>query len=254
MRALRITLIVVVVLAGIFVAADRIAVSFAQDKAADELRSSENLPEKPDVSINGFPFLTQIAGGELDDVRVGIDDYTASTEGAGGDGAAAKGSTTIHITDLNAQMKGVTFSNSFSTATADSATGSARISYAELLKAAQVQSVEVAPGVTAKVTRLSDGGNGKIKVTVAGTVLGKQLKEPITVLSTLRVEGDVVKAHADAAPKIGGVPTPESKVRQITDFQQTITGLPAGIHIDQVSAAPDGVHVTVAGSHVHLAG
>lgn len=254
MRALRIFLIVVVVLAGVFVAADRIAVSFAQDKAADELRSSENLSEKPDVSINGFPFLTQIAGGELDDVRVGIKDYTATTGGASGDGAAAQGSATIHITDLNAQMKGVTFANSFSTATADSATGSARISYAELLKAARVQPVEVAPGVTAKVTHLSDGGNGKIKVTVAATVLGKELKEPITVLSTLRVDGDVVKAHADAAPKIGGVPTPESKVRQITDFQQTITGLPAGIHIDQVSAAPDGVHVTVVGSHVHLAG
>lgn len=259
MRALRITLIVVVVLAGVFVAADRIAVSFAQDKAADELRSSENLSEKPDVSINGFPFLTQVAGGELDDVRVGIDDYTASTDGVSGAGAAAKGSATIHITDLNARMKGVTFNGSFGsasaeTASADSVTGSARISYPELLKAAQVQSVEVAPGVTAKVIRLSDGGNGKVKVTVAATVLGKELKQPITVLSTLRVEGDVVKAHADAAPKIGGVPTPESKVREITDFQQTITGLPAGIHIDRVEAAPDGIHVTVAGSHVHLAG
>lgn len=251
MRALRTVLIVVVVLAGVFVAADRIAVGYAQDKAADELRSSENLAEKPDVSIVGFPFLTQVASRELDDVRVTIGDYEASTDGAGG---AAKGSAKVHLRHLTARMQGVRFSGGFGSATADSATGSALVSYPELLKAARVQPVDVAPGVSARVVRLSDGGHGKVKVTVAATVLGRELKEPVTVLSTLRVEDDVVEVHADDLPKFGGVPIPESKVRQITDFQQRITGLPAGIHIDRVTGAPDGVHVTVVGSHVRLAG
>ena len=256
MRALRIFLIVVVILAGLFVGADRLAVGFAQDKAADELRSNENLSEQPDVSINGFPFLTQVASGELDDVEIKIKDYEASTSGAagGGSSAGAKGGGTILIQDLTARMKGVEFSDNYHSATADSATGTAHISYAELLKAAKVDPVDLAPGVTAKVIKLSDGGNGKVKVTVQATVLGRQMHEPITVMSTMRVENDVVKVHADKLPKFGGVPVPESSVRQITDFQQSITGLPAGIHIDSVMAAPDGVDVTVKGSHVSLVG
>lgn len=255
MRALRILLIVVVVLGGLFVAADRLAVGFAEDKAADKLRSNENLPERPDVSINGFPFLTQVAFGQLDEVTIGIDRYEASTKGAtGGDGAGGKGADTILIEDLSARMKGVEFSGDYSSATADSASGSARISYAELLKAAQVEPVNVAPGVTAKVVRLSDGGHGKVKVTVEATVLGQKLRQPLTVMSTMRVDHDVVKVHADTLPKFGGVATPESRVRQITDFQQVINGLPAGIHIADVTAAPDGVHVSVTGSHVSLVG
>jgi hypothetical protein len=73
-------------------------------------------------------------------------------------------------------------------------------------------------------------------------------------MSTMNVADDVVKVHADKLPSFGGVPTPESTARQITDFQQTITGLPAGIRVDKVEAAPDGVHVSVAGSHVTLIG
>lgn len=60
MRALRILLIVVVVLGGLFVLADRLAVHFAEGEAADKLRTSENLASTPDVSIKGFPFLTQV--------------------------------------------------------------------------------------------------------------------------------------------------------------------------------------------------
>lgn len=253
MRALRILLIVVVVLGGLFVAADRIAVGFAEDKAADKLQSSEGLADKPDVSIKGFPFLTQIAGGELDDVEIGIKDYSASTSAVDGGGAAGGGSGTIRIEQLKAQMHGVEFSNSFSSATADSATGTARISYPELLKAAQVQPVDVAPGVTAKVVGLSDGGDGRLKVSVEATVFGSKLPDPISVMSGIGVKDNVVRAHAEALPKLP-VAVAEQKIREITDFQRRISELPAGIHIDKLVPTADGVDITVKGSHVSLVG
>ncbi|GHJ34394.1 DUF2993 domain-containing protein [Streptomyces sp. TS71-3] len=256
MRALRILLILVVVLGGLFTAVDRLGVHFAEGKVGDQLRSSENLSEQPDVSIGGFPFLTQVAAGKLDDVDIKIANYAASTDGVvGGGGSTGKNPGTVNIQDLDARMQGVSFSLSDpSSATADSATGSARISYDELLKAAQVEPVEVAPGAKAKVIRLSDGGGGKLKVTVEATLLGHKLPDPITVTSTMRVDGDVVKVHADTLPSFGSLSAPESRARQITDFEQAITGLPAGIKIDTVEAAPDGVHITVKGSHVRLAG
>jgi hypothetical protein len=246
MRALRILLIFVVVLGGLFVIADRVAVNFAEDEAADRLKATENLPATPDVSIKGFPFLTQVAGGSLDDIEVGIENYEA---------AAGKGEQKIRIDDLRADMKGVEFSGDYSSATATSATGTATIAYDELLKTAKSEPTQVAPGVTANVVGLSDGGNGKIKVTVEATVLGTKLPEPVSVLSTVTVvDGGAVRVKADGLPKFAGVALAENRVRSITDFQQQIDGLPGGIKLDKVQAAPNGVEITVKGSNVRLAG
>ncbi|MCT7351649.1 DUF2993 domain-containing protein [Streptomyces sp. 15-116A] len=246
MRALRILLVVVVILGGLFVIADRVAVNFAEGEAADRLKATENLADTPDVSIKGFPFLTQVAGGSLDEVEVGIQDYEATA----GDGAQK-----IRIDDLRADMKGVEFSGDFRSATASSATGTATVSYDELLKTAESEPTQVAPGVTANVVGLSDGGNGKIKVEVEATVLGTKLPEPVYVLSSVKVvDGDTVRVQADALPKFGSITLPESRVRKITDFQQRIDGLPGGIRLDKVEAGESGVHITVEGSDVRLAG
>lgn len=246
MRALRTLLIVIVILGGIFVIVDRVAVNFAEGEAADRLKATENLANTPDVSIDGFPFLTQLVGGTLDEVRVGIEDYEAGT----GDGAR-----TIRIAALRADMNGVEFSGDFSSAVADSATGTATIAYDELLKNAKSESGRVAPGVTARVVGLSDGGNGKIKVTVKATVLGTELPEPVSVLSSVTVvDGDTVRVKADSVPEIGGAEIAESSVRRITDFEQKIDGLPGGIRLDKVEAAENGVEITVKGSDVRLVG
>ncbi|WP_221348313.1 LmeA family phospholipid-binding protein [Streptomyces beigongshangae] len=253
MRALRILLIVTVVLGGLFVIADRVAVGFAEDETADRLRTNEGLTTTPNVSIKGFPFLTQVAGGELDEVEVGIKDYEADTSGATTGTDAGNTPDKILIDDLTAHMRGVAFSNGFSSAKAASATGTATISYAELLKAAKAEPVEVATGVTAQVVGLSDGGNGKIKVEVEATVLGRKLPQPVSVLSSVSVKGDTVEVQADSLPNLG-VQLAEDKVRTITDIKQVVDGLPGGIELDRVRAADKGVDIDVKGSDVDLAG
>ncbi|GAA3863697.1 DUF2993 domain-containing protein [Streptomyces lacrimifluminis] len=247
MRALRTLLIVAVILGGLFAIADRVAVGFAEDEVADRLRTNENLATMPDVSINGFPFLTQVAGGELDDVKVGIKDYEAATGTSGQN---------IRIDDLDARMRDVRITGDYSSATAATATGSATISYAELLKAAksaESEPTQVVPGVTATVVGLSDGGNGKIKVEIEATVLGRKLPEPVSVLSTVTVDGDTVKVKADSLPNLG-IDLADGRMRAVTDFEQKIDGLPGGIRLDSVQAAKTGVDITVRGSNVRLAG
>ncbi|MYV46952.1 DUF2993 domain-containing protein [Streptomyces sp. SID2888] len=245
MRALRILLIVAVILGGLFVLVDRVAVHFAESEAADRLKTSENLAQTPDVSIKGFPFLTQVAGGELDDIEVGIKDYEAPT---------GKGDEKIRIDDLNADMKGVKFSGNYRSATASSATGTALITYAELLKTANSETTQVAPGITARVIGLSDGGHGKIKVAVEVETAGVKVPTPIHVLSSVTVQGDSVKVNADTLPKFGPAELAEGRIRSITDFQQKLDRLPGGIRLDKVEAAKDGVEITVKGSDVRLAG
>ncbi|MFF9626416.1 DUF2993 domain-containing protein [Streptomyces griseosporeus] len=244
MRALRILLVVVAILGVLFVIADRVAVHFAENEAADQVRSSEGLAATPDVTIHGFPFLTQVAGGELDDVEVGIKDYQAST---GEDGR------TIRIDDIEAHMKGVTFSGDYSSATARTATGTATIGYDELLKAAKSEPTRVSRGVTAKVIGLSDGGNGKIRMQVDATVLGIHLPRPVSVLSSVTVEGNSVRVHADSLPDLG-IELAENTVRSVTDFQQTIEQLPGNVRLESVRAARDGLEISVRGSDVRLAG
>lgn len=243
MRALRILLIVAVVLGLLFVVVDRVAVRFAEDQAADRLRTTENLASTPEVSINGFPFLTQVVSGELEDIEIGIGSYEATT---------GKDEQKIRIDDLAANMKGVRFSGDYRSATASEATGTALIAYDELLKAAKSESTQLAPGVTAQVVGLSDGGNGKIKVDVVGTVLGN--KVPSTVLSTVTVEDNKVRVRAEGLPEFGGAQLAENRIRSVTDFQQTIDRLPGGIQLDSVRVVKEGLEITVKGSNVRLAG
>ncbi len=242
MRALRILLITAVILGGLFVAADRLAVHFAEGEVADRLKTQEGLTTTPSVDIKGFPFLTQVAGGELDDVQVGMKEYDADTGTSGG---------TIRIDDLNAAMKGVAFSGDYSSATATTASGTAAITYDQLLKAAKSQETQLPLGITAKVVGLSDGGDGKIKVDIKVSALEK----PVSVLSTVSVVGgDTVRVHADSIPSFGSVTLADSDFRSIADFDQKIEGLPGGIKLDQVDAGANGVEIAVKGSNVKLAG
>ena len=245
MRALRILLITVVVLGVLFVVVDRVAVYFAEGQAADKLKTTEGLASTPDVSIKGFPFLTQVADGTLDDVEVGIKDYDAAT------GTAGK---TIRIDDLHADMKGVTFTGDYSSATARTATGTALISYDELLKNAKTAPTDLGLGFTGQVVGLADGGNGKIKVTLDVTVPGVNTHQKVPVLSTVTVKDNTVQVHADNLPKLAGVSLVEDRFRQASDFQQAIDQLPGGVQLDKVEAVKDGVEIAVKGSNVKLAG
>ncbi|MEV5849646.1 DUF2993 domain-containing protein [Streptomyces sp. NPDC048179] len=245
MRALRILLITVVVLGVLFVVVDRVAVYFAEGQAADKLKTTEGLASTPDVSIKGFPFLTQVADGTLDDVEVGIKDYDAAT------GTAGK---TIRIDDLHADMKGVTFTGDYSSATARTATGTALISYDELLKNAKTAPTDLGLGFTGQVVGLADGGNGKIKVTLDVTVPGVNTHQKVPVLSTVTVKDNTVQVHADSLPKLAGVSLVEDRFRQASDFQQAIDQLPGGVQLDTVEAVKDGVEIAVKGSNVKLAG
>jgi DUF2993 family protein len=232
MRVWRIVLIVVVVLGGLFVAADRIAVSVAQNKAAERAQITEGLDSKPKVSIEGFPFLTQAAFGKLDDVKIKAEDIAA-----GGDGQ------TLRIATFNADLHGVKFSNSYRTAIADSADGMAFITYADLSKAAP-------PGVT--VSSAGTSADGKAMVKLTGTIPGVNAK--ISVLSQVTVRGaDSIGLHAETLPKELTALGLEDTVRQQIDFVRELTHLPEGISLTSVTTTPDGLSVEAGGKHVTLA-
>ncbi|MEU1351620.1 DUF2993 domain-containing protein [Streptomyces sp. NPDC005795] len=229
MRALRILLIVVVVLAGVFIAVDRAAVYFAESEAADRVVVPGARTGSTDVSIKGFPFLTQVAGSELDEVDVKVTGIEATAAGR-----------SLRISSMDAELHQVRLTDGFSGATAARATGTAVISYEDLTKAA-------ADGVAVEY-----GGNGKVKVTGAVNILGRTLSRSVLSTVTL-VDGHTVRVHADKVPG-EGIPGLEGLVREKTDFEREVGTLPNGLKLERIQPTADGLEISVTGTDVRLAG
>ncbi|WP_229881764.1 LmeA family phospholipid-binding protein [Streptomyces alanosinicus] len=70
-------LVWVLTFAALLVLADRWALLYAEHKAAQRLKDSMHLAAAPEVSIGGFPFLTQLVNRRLDSVRVTVPDIPA---------------------------------------------------------------------------------------------------------------------------------------------------------------------------------
>ncbi|RPK79320.1 hypothetical protein EES45_15890 [Streptomyces sp. ADI97-07] len=231
MRALRILLIIAVVLGGVFVAVDRAALHFAESEAEGRVGFGGARAGSTDISIKGFPFLTQVAGSELDRVDVTVKGVEASAAGK-----------SIRISEIQARLQQVTLGAGYTSATASRATGTAVISYADLTEVAD-------DGAT-----VAYGGNGKVKVT--GSVEIPLLGESVTrsVLSTVTlVDGSTVSVRADEVPG-EGIPGLEELVRKKTDFQREIGGLPAGLKLEKIEVTPGGLEISMAGSGIELAG
>ncbi|WP_405685849.1 DUF2993 domain-containing protein [Streptomyces sp. NBC_00057] len=229
MRALRILLVTVVVLGGIFVAVDRAAVYFAESEVEGRVQVTGATIGSTDVSIKGFPFLTQVAGGRLDEIDVEITGIETDANGR-----------RIRISRMNAALHEVKLADGYSSATAARATGTAVISYQDLTKAA-------GDGIVVEY-----GGNGKVKVTGTVDVPGRPLSRSVLSTVTL-VDGHTIKVHADKVPG-EGIPGLEGLVREKTDFEREVGGLPSGLKLQKIQPTADGLEISVTGTDVQLAG
>ncbi|MFD0168433.1 DUF2993 domain-containing protein [Streptomyces decoyicus] len=233
MRALRVLVIVIVIFGGLFVAADRVAVNLAEDMAADKIRSSQGLGKAPEVAIKGFPFLTQVAGRSLQEVDADLGGIEARAEGHA-----------LRIDQLSAQFHDVTLTSDYtSIESAATATGNARLNYADLTKAA----------------------GGGVKITYAGQKNGRsqvKISPNLPLLSSLDVTGSLtivggntVRLRADGLPAMcKAVPGCEGKVRAQTDHDWKLDQLPGNLKLEKVVTMPDGISISAAGKNVKLPG
>jgi hypothetical protein len=212
-------LVVVLLLLGLLVVGDRIAVGFAEDEVATQIAEKGGLEGTPDVDITGFPFLTQAIGGRYDDVRISL---TAAELGQP-EGTRAD----IALHGVRVPLSAV-LSGSVSEVPVDRIDGTATLSYA--LLSAQLE------GDTA-VTR--EGGGLRITRTVE--VLGQTV--PLTAAGTVTLDGNdlVVDVQQVAG---AGVDVPDwllSRATDLLDLRYTVPALPFGLQLTSVTPADDGV-------------
>ncbi|MFF7214461.1 DUF2993 domain-containing protein [Streptomyces sp. NPDC008238] len=236
MRTLKVLLVLFVLLGGLFVAADRIAVHFAESEAADRAKTTLGLTSPPGIDIKGFPFLTQVLAKKLDDVEVTADGVQAA--GTGGE--------TLRVARFRADLHGVSLGDGFSSAVADTAEGTALVSYEDLAKAAP-------SGVTIGYGGTSANGKGQVKMGVEVSTPVGTIKR--SVVSEVAVAGKgKIKLTAGKIPGLDSLPpVVEDLIRERIDFTRALTGLPEGIELSSVTATADGIDIAATGKKVVLA-
>ena len=211
-----ITLLVIVL---VLVGGDRAAKAYAEDQMASQVQSSLALSGKPNVTIQGFPFLTQVAARTFNTV-----DVNASNETAGPGGQ-------LEIASLTATLHGMHIHGTNS-ATVDQFTASALVTFTALAHAG---------GIPQGITLTSDGGN-QIKATVDILGFSSDATAKVTQVGDDKINVKITD--------FGGVPA--DVLGSLTDFTFSIPKLPAGVKIQSVSVTQQGVRITATGENTTL--
>lgn len=229
MRGLR-ALLVVLVLVGLLAAGvDRILVLVAEDRIAAVAAQQTGLPEEPDVSIEGYPFLTQALGGEYDSVRIGIDVAAAGLP----PGARAD----IRLQGVQAPLRDV-LSGSLEALPVDRLTGTAVFPFDYI--------GEQLDG--AAVTRDGSG----IRVETSIDVLGQDFPFAATAGLTL-VDNGVLLDVTDVSGL--GVDVPDEVVRAVEALIGVtipVPELPLGLGFSDLAVTDAGVEVSGEGADIVL--
>jgi hypothetical protein len=226
MRKLLIALGVLVVL---FIAADRISAAVAENRISDRIAASYGLSARPGVSIQGFPFLTQVLTGDYNQINVSV-----TQVGAGG----------ITLHDLRARFTGIHASltqvlgNGAGTVTADRATGTAIVSYRQVDQ-------RLPAGL-----RVRPHGKGLM---VSGTVKAGALRVPISATVQLGITGGGVKVTPMHVTVMGGIGLPVAADASRFGVVLPVTALPLHLHLTSVHVSAGGLRIGAAARHVHFA-
>jgi len=222
-------LIGVAVLAVLLVAADRISAAVAENQISDRLTSAYGLPGKPGVSITWFPFLTQVAAGDYQQIDVSASQVPA-------DGA------TLH--DLKVRLSGVhatvsqVLGNGSSMVTADRAAGSAMVGFGT-------------------VDRRLPGGlrlhpDGK-NLRVSGRLAFHGTRIPVSATVAVGVSGSGIRVSPVSVdvPGLPGLPVSaySSRLRIVVP----LSTLTLHLRLTSVHVTPDGLSIAASASDVQFA-
>jgi hypothetical protein len=228
----RALLVVLLLLLGLAVAADRFAVGIAEDKVAQQLAEKGGLHGTPAVDIAGFPFLTQAVAGRYDDVRISL------TAEQLGQPAGTRAHVVLH--GVHVPLSTV-LSGSVDRVPVDRIDGTATLPYALL---------------TAKLggdTTLRPEGDG-LRITKTVELLGQTI--PLTATGTVTLEGNQLVIDVQKAAG-AGVDLPGflvNRASDLLDVRYDVPALPFGLQLTGVTPGKDGVHVTVAATDAVLGG
>ncbi len=226
MRALVIS---VLVLLGIAIAADRVLVLVSENQLANAIQEEAQLAAEPDVSIGGFPFLTQAFAGRYDSVHLGVDVQALGLP----PGATA---------DIELQGAQVSFADvlsaSVTTVPVDKVVGTVTFPFdyiGEQLGGATV--TRDGSGLRVETTVNALGQDFAVAATAELTLVGREV-----VLSATNVEGFGAQLPDEVT----------QTVLDLIDLTLPVPELPFGLVFTGIEVVGDGMQVKAEGSDLVL--
>ncbi|OJF09993.1 LmeA family phospholipid-binding protein [Couchioplanes caeruleus] len=242
-RRLLITfLVLLAILAAAFVVADRVAASYAEkeigDRVARQVSDRGATSEKPDVTVAGVPFLTQVLAGEYQEIKILLKNYS---------GPAGNGKT-VKMPELDIRAKDVTapldtIRSGKGDIVAGTVTGTGTIGYADLAELIGREGITISEK------------DGKLVGSAPVEALGQTFN--VSGTATLEVRDGVVQVRfTDVTAQ--GLPDVPLVRNLIDDYAKNLAldlkvpALPMGLQVQKVEPRSEGLVVTTGASDVPL--
>ncbi|WP_246607439.1 LmeA family phospholipid-binding protein [Paractinoplanes toevensis] len=243
-RRLLITFIVLLLLVlGAAFVADRVGRSYAErmisDKVAEQVTNQKATSEKPAVTIEGFPFITQVARGRYDEIKIELANFAGP----------AGNNRTIKMKLLDVRAKDVvapleTIRSGTGDIVAGTVTGVGLVDYAQLVELVGQPGVKLA------------AKDGKLTGSAPVQVLGQTVNVTGTAQLTVK-NGNVVQVRFSNVSAEGLPDNPivkglvNSYVNKLA-FDLRVPALPLKLTVQNVEATDEGLRVTAGATDVPL--
>lgn len=227
-------IVLLLVVGGMLVAADRLAAHEAGHVLSQRLASAYQFNQQPSVQVRGIPFLTQWSSGQYQEIDIEVPSVTASN---------------VSVNNLSAQLHTVTTAH-FATSSADVAGATAQ----------QVNVTGVVPFSSVPVPKgfqVAAQGN-QLKVT--GTVSSGGFSAPIGAVVNVGVQNRELQLtvdHVQLPNSLSGlglaIPVTAQLNQQLRAAASSFR-LPMGVRLDSVSVIGDGLQISASASGIQVPG
>ncbi len=242
-RRLLITfLVLLILLAALLAVADRVAVSYAErtigDRVAEQLAAEQATAQQPDVTVEGVPFLTQVAAGKYEEVKIQLRDFSAPAEN---NQTIKMPTVDVRALDVSAPLDTVRTGNG--EITVGTVTGVGTIAYADLAALIGREGLTV-----------SEQG-GRLVGTGPIEALGQTFQ--LSGAANLEVVDGVVRVRfsdvtAEGLPAVPLVQNLVDNYVKSLSYDLKVPALPLGMQVQKVEPRPEGLVVTFGANNVPL--
>jgi LmeA-like phospholipid-binding len=213
--------IILVVLVALAVTADFIARSVVQGRVAAQIQR-QGFATKPTVTIEGFPFLTQVASRDIHQVRLSAHNVP---EGP------------VQISAVSAVLTDVRLNSGFTGGTVGQVSGSLFVTFPALARTLDSQIGTLGSLASAAGLTLSAAGPGEVRASVNLVVASGTATWRVS-----RLTGNEFGVNL-----VGSTGIPGSVLSSIRDFTITLPRLPLGVRMGSVQITPRGLVASVTG-------
>ncbi len=246
----RILAILALVLIVALVILDRVGVVVAEATVAKQARAqlaSENVTTSgnPTVTIDGFPFLTQVVAGHYDKINIDVPQPTSK--------GVRLESLKVTATGVNAPTGTVISGNG--RVQADRVVGTAQIDWPSFEQMIDLSGVKQY-GIDPSNLKISGTDGGAITMSAPITLLGQSFTAVAS--GTVTLTDDILHVKISQIAATGGTLEPvvasalQSMVAQLT-FDVRVPELPYHLVLEKISTDAGGVNITASAANVTLA-